>query len=71
MPNGQEVYVLKILEAFMKIYHAYMILITTHLLIYGIVTKAGSRLGAIEVPMCWQKLALKISTKLFQMNKSG
>jgi hypothetical protein len=48
-----------------------MIFISTHLLIFGIMTKAGSKLGAMEVPMCWQKLAPVMCTKLFQTNGSG
>jgi hypothetical protein len=71
MLRGQEAYVLKMSKVFMTTYHACMKLITSHLLIYGIVTRAGSRLGTTEVLKCWQKQGLVMSTKFFQMNASS
>jgi hypothetical protein len=41
-----------------------MILMHTHLLIYGIVTKLESRLVAMVVLMCWQKQGPVMCIKL-------
>ena len=49
MLEGQEACQLIILAVSMKIYLHCMVLMSTHLLVYGIVTKLECRPGAMEV----------------------